>query len=95
MLLVAPCNGSNTQTYSKTCLKWPLKKEDQNLVFMTDYPLMQVKSIAECSKGAFCNTFDLHYATICLSDLCFFYIINWLLKTGFTVVGNINSLWIM
>ena len=23
---------------------------------------MQVKSIAECSLGAFCNTFDLHYA---------------------------------
>ena len=26
----------------------------------TNYHLMQVKSIAECSKGAFCNTFDLH-----------------------------------
>ena len=25
---------------------------------MTNYRLMQVKSIAECSKGAFCNTFD-------------------------------------
>ena len=24
---------------------------------------MQIKSIAECSKGAFCNTFDLYYAT--------------------------------
>ena len=22
---------------------------------------MQVKSIAECSRGAFCSTFDLHY----------------------------------
>ena len=39
--------------YSKTCLKWPLKKK-------TDYRLMQVKSIAECSKRAFCNIFDLH-----------------------------------
>ena len=29
--------------YSKTCLKWPLKK-----IFKTDYRLMQVKSIAEC-----------------------------------------------
>ena len=25
---------------------------------------MQVESIAECSMGAFCNTFDLHYAII-------------------------------
>ena len=30
------------------------------LAFKTDYCLMQVKSIAECSKRAFCNTFDLH-----------------------------------
>ena len=32
----------------------------QKLVFKTDYSLMQVKSIAECSMRAFCNTFDLH-----------------------------------
>ena len=25
---------------------------------------MKVESIAECSLGAFCNTFDLHYAII-------------------------------
>ena len=40
---------------SKTCLKQPLKKGDQRLVFKTNYRLMQVKSIAECS-----NTFYLH-----------------------------------
>ena len=34
--------------YSKACLNWPLK-EDQKLVFKTDYRLMQVKSIAEYS----------------------------------------------
>ena len=28
--------------------------------FNANYCLMQVKSIAECSKRAFCNTFDLH-----------------------------------
>ena len=37
-------------------------KEHQKLVFNTNYSLMQVKSIAECSKGsilgAFWNTFD-------------------------------------
>ena len=27
---------------------------------------MKVKSIAECSLGAFCNTFDLHQAIISL-----------------------------
>ena len=42
-----------------------VQKEDQKLVFKTDYRLMQVKSIAECSKGTFCNTFDLDSATIC------------------------------
>ena len=36
------------------------QKEEQKLVFKTDYRLMHVKSIAECSLGAFCNTFDLH-----------------------------------
>ena len=29
-------------------------------VFKTSGSLMKVQSIAECSLGAFCNTFDLH-----------------------------------
>ena len=33
---------------------------DKTKILKTDYHLMQVKSIAECSLGAFCNTFDLH-----------------------------------
>ena len=50
--------------YSKPCLERPLKNNTQNCCcFNTDYRLMQVKSITECSK-AFCNTFDLHFATI-------------------------------
>ena len=36
--------------FSKTCLKWPLKKY-LKLVFKTIYCLMQVKSIAECSRS--------------------------------------------
>ena len=32
----------------------------QRLVFKTNYRLMQVKSIAGCSKRAFCNILDLH-----------------------------------
>ena len=44
-----PSRGGDIN-YSKTCLKQPLKKKDQKLVFKTDYCLMQVKSIAECSR---------------------------------------------
>ena len=50
-------------TYSKTCLKWPLKIDKTN-VLKIDGSLIQVESIAECSPGAFCNTFDLHLAII-------------------------------
>ena len=35
-------------------------KIDKTKVFKTDGSLMQVESIAECSLGAFCNTFDPH-----------------------------------
>ena len=35
-------------------------KRRPKLVFKADYRLMQVKSIVECSKRAFCNTFYLH-----------------------------------
>ena len=34
--------------------------EDPNYVFKTDDCLMQVENIAECSREAFCNKFDLH-----------------------------------
>ena len=35
---------------------------------MTNDSLMKVKSIAECSPGAFCNTFDLHLGQIGLKN---------------------------
>ena len=35
-------------------------KSRPKLFFNTDYRLMLVKSIAECSKRAFCNTIDLN-----------------------------------
>ena len=34
---------------------------------------MKIKSIAECSLGAFCNTFDLHYAIIGLKKHTIFW----------------------
>ena len=72
-------------TYSKTCLKGPLKRR-QKLFFKTDYRLMVVKSIAECSNGehsALLLTFiKLPFAikTFVLS------IFEWRFKTGFTVL---------
>ena len=60
--------------YSKQILKRALSKRTPTLVFCTDYRLMQVKYIAECSKGgAFCNTSYLHLAIIFHSDLCSVY----------------------
>ena len=35
-------------------------KIDKIKVLTTNGSLMEVESIAECSLGAFCNTFDLH-----------------------------------
>ena len=35
-------------------------KTDKTKVLKTNGSLMKVESIAECSLGAFCNTFDLH-----------------------------------
>ena len=37
-------------------------KIDKTMILMTNGSLMKVESIAECPFGAFCNTFDLHYA---------------------------------
>ena len=37
-------------------------KTDKSNVLKTYGSLMNVESIAECSLGAFCNTFDLHEA---------------------------------
>ena len=69
--------------YSKTCLKRPLKKTEK-MVFNTNYHLMQVKSIAECSKehSAILSTLmklPFSTKTFVLS------IVKWPLKTGFTV----------
>ena len=36
------------------------QKKTKNRDFKTENGLMQVKSIAECSKRAFCNSFDMH-----------------------------------
>ena len=45
--------------YSKTVLSCH-SNIDKTKVLMINRSLMKVESIAECSCGAFCNTFDLH-----------------------------------
>ena len=72
-------------SYSKTCLERTLKnRQNKGLKDRCYGSIMQVKSIAECSLGAFCNTFNLCYAIIGLENqfLVFF---EWLLKKGFIV----------
>ena len=50
---------------------------------------MQVESIAECSLGALCNTFDLHYAIISRDKTNnFMSFVEWPLKIGFTVYNK-------
>ena len=52
------------------------------LAFKTNYPLMQVKSIAECSKGSILQYFQSalsYHLSLVLS------IFEWPLMTGFTV----------
>ena len=58
-------------------------KRTQKLFFKTDYHLMQVKSIAECSKGSILQYFrpslSNHFSSFVM------YIFEWPLQTGFTV----------
>ena len=44
-------------SYSKTCVKWPLSKRPK-IGFQDQYSLMQVKSIAECSKESILQYFQ-------------------------------------
>ena len=48
--------GRNELDVSKPCLKRSLKKKTK-LIFKTDHSLMQVKRIAECSKGSILQYF--------------------------------------
>ena len=69
--------------YSKACLKRPLKKKTKIWFFKTDYRLMQVKSITECSNGILstCTKLPPVFKTFVLS------IFEWPLKTVFTIVN--------
>ena len=53
--------GQKAQWYSAACLKRPLKNR-QNKCLKNKWQLSAGQSIAECSAGVRCNTFDLHLA---------------------------------
>ena len=58
--------------------------KDQNLVFKTNYRLMQVKSIAECSKATFIKL-PIVIKIFVLSTF------EWPFYIGFTVKHNIGN----
>ena len=62
-------------------------QKDQKLVIKTNYRLMQVKSIAECSKGSILQYFQpsLTYISSLRSLFCL-----WPFYTCFTVISNIR-----
>ena len=72
--------------YSKACVK----QTDIGFQY-TNYSLMQVKSIAECSNGkgggAFCNTFDIIKLPFVIKILVLS-IFEWPFYTGFTVASS-------
>ena len=75
--------------YSKACVKQPLYKRPK-LVFKTNYRQMQIKSVAECSKGSILQYFrpSLSYHLSLRSLFCLF------LSNGFTqVLLYIQSEW--
>ena len=54
---------------------------------MTNGSLMKVESIAEGSLGAFCNTFDLHYAIIGLENQFLFFFLSGCSRQYFSVLA--------
>ena len=69
------CEGSRKDClYSKTSVKWPFLKRPK-MVFKTNYPLMKVTSVAECSKGSILQYFwpSLSYHLSLRASFCLFF----------------------
>ena len=78
-------SSGNFINYSKICVKPTLSKR-LKMVFKTDYRLMQVKSIAECSKVSILQYFG-------PSSLILFYLILYVPSTIFQLNRN-GSSWV-
>ena len=63
-------------------------KEEHKLFFKTDYRLMKVKSIAECSDGSILQYFGPSLSYHLSRRPLFLSNFEWSLKTGFTVLGK-------
>ena len=76
--------------YADECTVKPVvsghSKIDKTKVLKTNGSLMKVESIAECSLGAFCNTFYLHLAKIGLKKQYLVFFFEWPLKTDSTLI---------
>ena len=57
---------------------------------MTGGSLMQVESIAECSLGAFCNTYDLHLEIIVLENQFLVFILSGRLRQVLLYADSAN-----
>ena len=58
-------------------------KIDRTKVVKTNGSLMEVKSIVECSLGAFCNTFDLHLTITSIENQFLVFFLSGRLRQGF------------
>ena len=82
------CSHEHSMVADGTSVKPVLSghsKIDQTKALKTDGSLIQVESIAECSRGAFCNTLEMHQAKIGLKTQFLIFFELPVLKTGFTV----------
>ena len=69
--------------FRKTTVKLVLSghlKIDKTKILKTKSSLMKVESIAECSLGAFCNTFNLHYWIIGLEKQILVFILSGIVR---------------
>ena len=64
---------------------------DKTKVLKTNGILMKVESIAECSFGAFCNTFDLHKAIIGRENQFFVFFLSGRLRQVLLYIFIFNS----
>ena len=82
--------------YLKTCVKHPLSKIQKKMVFKTNYRLMQVKSISECSPfnagQKYCSVLQGEHSAIILTFIkipfvkpLYLSIFEWPFYTGFIV----------
>ena len=82
-----------TNTYSKTCLKWPLKKEDQNF-FLDRLSLSAGQKYCRMLQGEHSAILSTFIKLPFVSKLFVLSIFEWPLKTGFTVYYLKNTLYL-